>query len=171
MMHEFSLKYSAFLLLFVLLQLSFRSDLFSQRQLPGRTPEERRGRLEQFKKIRLMEVLNLNEEGSIRFFTRYNKFQEQLRQLERDRNAVIDHIERQLKEGEKGKAFQKDFDEFLGLGQKLVALHTNFHNGIREILTPEQVAKLVVFERNFNREISKIIQDVQRERRREMRRR
>lgn len=46
----------------------------NQAPAPGRALE----RVEQFKKIRLMEVLNLDEESSIKFFARYNKHQELL---------------------------------------------------------------------------------------------
>lgn len=133
---------------------------------PDRTPEQRMERLQQLKKLRLMEVLKLNEEESIRFFTRYNKFEEELRDLERERNGIIDDLETQLKEGEKVESLEKGFDDLLAMGQKMADARVRFYKEIRGMLTPEQVAKLIVFERNFNRDLRDIIQDVQRERRR-----
>jgi len=123
-------------------------------------------RVEEFKKIRLMEVLNLNDEESIRFFNRYDKFQEELRGLERERNKIIDDVDSLVKQDGKAEAYGKDFDELIALGQKVADARAHFYNEIRGILTPQQVAKLIVFERDFGRELREIIQDVQRERRR-----
>ena len=142
---------------------------FSQRRMEGRNPPERMERLQQFKKLRLMEVLNLNEEESVRFFARYNKFEEQLRDLDQERNVIVDDLEKLVKQGDQGEAFQKDFDELLALGQKVADARIAFYNEVRGLLSPQQVAKFLVFERNFNRDLRDIIQDVQRERRREFR--
>jgi Spy/CpxP family protein refolding chaperone len=123
-------------------------------------------RVEQFKKIRLMEVLKLDEDESIRFFNRYDKFEEEMRGLERERNKIIDDVDSLVKQDGKDAAYQKDFDELIALGQKVADTRTHFYNEVRGILTPQQVAKLIVFERDFGRELREIIQDVQRERRR-----
>jgi Spy/CpxP family protein refolding chaperone len=123
-------------------------------------------RVEQFKKIRLMEVLKLDENESIRFFNRYDKFEEEIRGLERDRNKIIDDLDSLVKQDGADSAYQKDFDELIALGRKVADTRTHFYREIRGILTPQQVAKLIVFERDFGRELREIIQDVQRERRR-----
>ena len=44
---------------------------FSITSLHGQNPEKMRERLKTYKKIMLMEKLNLNEEQSIKFFSRY----------------------------------------------------------------------------------------------------
>lgn len=137
-----------------------------QRRNPPWLPEDRMHRVEQFKKIRLMEVLKLNEDESIRFFNRYDKFEEELRGLERERNKIIDDVDSLVKQDGKAEAYEKDFDELIALGQKVADARTHFYNEIRGILTPPQAAKLIVFERDFGRELREIIQDVQRERRR-----
>ena len=85
------------------------------------------------------------------------------------RNVIIDDLEKLVKQGEQGEAFQKDFDELLALGQKVADARIAFYNEVRGLLSPQQVAKFLVFERNFNRDLRDIIQDVQRERRREFR--
>jgi Spy/CpxP family protein refolding chaperone len=127
--------------------------------------EDRMRRVEQFKKVRLMEELKLRGEESIRFFSRYDEFEEELRRLERQRNRIIDDLDSLLKQGEKPEAYQKDFDDLVSLGQKVASARMRFYNEIRGILTPEQVAKVIVFERDFGRELRDIIQDVRRERR------
>jgi len=150
----------------VLLQVAFAQTFPPQRPNFPRAPGERMQRLEQFKKIRLMEVLQLGEQESIRFFSRYDKFQEELRGLERERSNIIDDLDSLVKRDEKSEAYQKDFDEIVALGQRVADARTRFYKEVRGILTPRQVAKLIVFDRDFGRELREIIQDVQRERRR-----
>ncbi|HXG00266.1 MAG TPA: hypothetical protein VNL69_05740, partial [Bacteroidota bacterium] len=50
-------------------------------------------RVEQLKKVRMMEVLKLDEETSIRFFSRYNKYQDELREIQRNREAIYRTME------------------------------------------------------------------------------
>jgi Spy/CpxP family protein refolding chaperone len=138
----------------------------AQRRGQPWAPEDRMRRVEQFRKVRLMEELKLKDEESIRFFSRYDKFGDELRGLERERNRIIDDLDSLLKEDEKGEAYQKDLDQLIALGQKVDNARMRFYNEIRGILTPQQVAKVIVFERDFGRELRDIIQDVRRERRR-----
>jgi hypothetical protein len=157
-----------YIFLFLLFFVGTVSAQPPQGQRRGRpwAPEDRMRRVEQFKKVRLMEELKLNDEVSIRFFSRYDKFEEEVRGLERERNRIIDHLDSLLKQGEKAEAYRKDFDELVSLGQKVANARMRFYNDIRGILTPQEVAKVIVFERDFGRELRDIIQDVRRERRR-----
>lgn len=156
----------AILLPLLLLQVAFAQPFPPERPGPHRPPGERTRRLEHFKKIRLMEVLHLDEQESIRFFSRYDKFEEELRKLERERSRIIDDLDSLAKHEEKAEAYQKDFDDLIALGPRLADVRMRFYKDIRAILTPRQVAELIVFERDFGRELREIIQDVQRERRR-----
>jgi Spy/CpxP family protein refolding chaperone len=113
-----------------------------------------------------MEELKLNEEQSVRFFNRYDKFEQELRELERERNGIIDDLDSLLEQDEKKEAYQKEFDRLISLGQKVANARMRFYNEIQGLLTPQQVAKVIVFERDFGRELRDIIQDVRRERRR-----
>lgn len=145
------------------------AEAISQRRFADAPQMRPMERVQQLKKLRLMEELRLGEEESVRFFTRYNKFEDELRDLEIERNKIIDNIEAALRRGEKGEAFEKDFDRFLTLGQKVAEARVRFYNEVRKLLRPEQVAKLIVFERNFNRDLREMIQEARRQRWREMR--
>ena len=74
--------------LIVVWPLVLASNLLAQDQPPSRGPGAER--IEQFKKVRLMEVLKMDEETSIRFFARYDKFLEGLRAVQKEHNALID---------------------------------------------------------------------------------
>jgi hypothetical protein len=64
----------------------------AQEQRPQEPPLPHK--VEQFKKMRLIEELHLDEETSIRFFARYNKQMDAIREIEWQRNTII----KQLKE-------------------------------------------------------------------------
>ena len=49
-------------------------------------------RLEQYKKLRLMEVLKLDEETSLKFFARYNRQRDELADLNQKRNGLLDEL-------------------------------------------------------------------------------
>ncbi len=142
------------------------SQACSQARFGQIPPRDRFERLQQLKKLRLMEVLGLAEEESVRFFARYNKFENELRDLESQRNGVIDDLEAALKRGEKAEVYQRGFDQLEALGKKVADARLQFYEDAKKLLTAEQVAKLIVFERNFNRDLREMIQEVQRERRR-----
>lgn len=117
-----------------------------------KNPKER---MEQLEKMKLLEVLNLNEEEAIRFFSRRNEFRDEHRELIQQREAVLYEIELALgKEKSSEQMNYKDkVKEFLKLEEKLLRHRENFLNSISDILTTEQVAKLVVFESKFKQEI------------------
>ncbi|MGA9364477.1 MAG: hypothetical protein WBW16_08930 [Bacteroidota bacterium] len=159
-------KFLAIFLPLLLVQAVFTQPFQRQGPGPPGMPGERMRRIEQFKKVRLMEVLQLDDQESVRFFNRYGKFEEEVRGLERERNAIIDDLDSLVKQDEKPEAYQKDFDDLIALGQKVADARARFYKDVQGVLTPQQAAKLVVFERDFGRELREMIQDVQRERRR-----
>ncbi len=126
-----------------------------------RNPGER---LEQFKKLRLIEVLNLNEEGSVRFFARYNKFQEDQRQIQQERMQVVKELGKLVHDGAKEQDYQPLFDKVFATDQKLLEAKSRFFNDLKDVLTTEQMAKYIVFEQNFARDVREIMQELQRER-------
>jgi hypothetical protein len=158
-------RLSIFLPLF-LAQVVFGQPFPRQGPGPQGMPGERMRRIEQFKKVRLMEVLQLDDQESVHFFNRYGKFEDEVRGLERERNAIIDDLDSLVKQDEKPEGYQKDFDALIAVGQRVADARARFYKDMQEVLTPQQVAKLVVFERDFGRELREMIQDVQRERRR-----
>ncbi len=146
---------------FLLLMLAF--SLVSAQESPplrGRAAE----RLEQWKKIRLMEKLQMSEEVSIRFFARYNKHMDELRTIGRERADLIDDLAGLAKK----KGNEVDIERALGdlgmLEEKVATTRSAFLGELKSILTIHQIAAYVVFERDFNQNIREIMQEVAKER-------
>jgi hypothetical protein len=137
-------------------------NLLAQDQFPARGPAAER--IEQFKKVRLMEVLKMDEETSIRFFARYNKYEETLRGIQKDHNTLID----QLQDLTKTNANNSDMElaiKDIGLSEEKIAeTRSKFLDELKGVLSVKQVAEYVVFERNFNKNLREIMRDIAKER-------
>ncbi len=130
------------------------------RHHPGMGPE----RLEKYKKMRLIEVLDLKEEEAVRFMAKYNTHENTVRDLMKERMDIVDQLEEALKAKGGDKDFQKLFGQLDENEQKMFNERRRFHNEIKSSLTTEQAAKFLVFDRNFNRELRGAMEDMRRER-------
>lgn len=130
--------------------------------VPGPAAE----RIEQFKKIRLMEELKLDEETSIKFFARYNAHREELRKLNQRRNEIIDDLQILRRRNVSDAEYEKTLQDLKALADPAVELRLKFFNEISEVLSPKQVAEYVIFERNFAQNLREIMREMQQQRRR-----
>lgn len=130
--------------------------LFAQRWGPR---EERLKRLEEFKKIKLIETLDLSGEESIKFFTLYNEHQKKVMSIQREREKIFDQFERLTKNESKfnEKRFEELEKRLNELEQELFRNRQEFHANLKNILNPFKAAKFYVFEREFMREVNRLL--------------
>ena len=122
-------------------------------------------RIERFKKMRMVEMLELKEEQSVRFFARHNEMENNRRALEKQRDEVLDKIERLLRNKADAKEYEKLFADVDSLNRQLTEEKRTFFNGLGDLLTVEQQAKLMLFERRFEKELREAVREVQQRRR------
>ncbi len=122
-----------------------------------------RERILEFKKVRLLEILKLDEQNSVKFLNKYTKFSKEVDQLELERERIVSEMEFKLRRGDK-EGYDKSIQELLELAKKEHEMRVNFYKELKDILTEQQIAQVVVFERNFRREFMSAIRDIQRER-------
>jgi hypothetical protein len=142
--------------------LMISTDLIAQDQLPTRGPAAER--IEQFKKVRLMEVLNMNEETSIRFFARYNKYVETLRAIQKDHNTLIDQLQNLTNSNAKNSDIEQAIKDIGMSEEKITETRSKFVEELKDVISVKQVAEYVVFERNFNKNLREIMRDFAKER-------
>ena len=147
-------KFSA-LIVFV-----FSSALGQEMPLRGPAME----RVEQFKKIRMMEVLKLDEESSLRFFARYNKFQEGLREITVKRDGFIDQLAALRKSNAGDGEYEKVFKELTSVEGKMAEERSKFLQELKGVVSTKQIAEYIVFERNFNRQLFQLVREMAQER-------
>ena len=128
----------------------------------GERPFER---IEQWKKVRMIEMLDLKEEQSIRFFARLNEHESAKRELMKQRDEALDKIERLVRNHADDKEFEKVFPDVIAVNKKLGEENLRFFNGVSDILSTEQRGRLLLFERNFERELREAMKEARRHRR------
>jgi hypothetical protein len=119
-------------------------------------PEEVQKKIEELEKIKLMEVLNLKEDVMLKFFTRRKNYQDKFRQLEEEKDSKIDELQKAI-DSEDDQALKKRIDEMNSLDKNITQNRVDFINSLGDILNEQQIAKVVVFDRNFRRELRDMI--------------
>jgi hypothetical protein len=116
-------------------------------------------KMEELKKIKLIEILQMDEETSIKFFTRRSehiKRMENLNKISKEKMDQLDGMLTDLKENN-DQALKKEIDEYLQIQENIMRERQSFFKSANEILTVEQMAKLVVFEEKFRNEVSGLL--------------
>ena len=120
-----------------------------------------RGKLEQLEKVKLIEALDLDEETAIRFFARRNDSRNEIDDLEKKSDDLLFELEKSFSSDEKNlEEKQKQMiSEFLKTRESIELRRNNFINSLGDILTTEQISKLIVFEKRFRDEIRNVLLD------------
>ncbi|MDE3058550.1 MAG: hypothetical protein KGJ59_11405 [Bacteroidota bacterium] len=130
----------------------------------GKKGEPPFARLENFKKIKMMETLHLDETTSIRFFSRYDKHEEQMRAFGEERDRIAKQLDSLSRNNAPDEAYDAAFDQLLSIDKKIAREHADFLSSLKEILSNKQIAEYIVFERNFIRDLRRIVREVQMDR-------
>lgn len=144
-------------LIVISLLLLFSFPVLSQEHRERRMMDNK---IEQLEKVKLIESLNLNEEQSVRFFARRNEHRKEIEKLEIRADEIIRDLEKLTTEesNDRNIAEQKRLlNEFLDIRVQIENKRKQFILSLSDILSPEQVSKLIVFEKRFKDEIRKIL--------------
>ena len=141
----------------LIVSIIFSGVIFSQ---PERwRNEEMRGKFEQLEKIKLIEALGMNEETTLRFFARRSEHQKQQEEIQKKINEKIDNLELIFKSGRVATVdeLKSNINEVNSLRSELEKNRKDFIDSLSDILTYDQIAKLIIFERNFRDQVRKLI--------------
>ena len=124
--------------------------------VPDNKPIER---LDRLRKMRLIESLDLKEDQSVRFLARLNEQEKTRKEL---RGELLDKVEQMVGNHASAADFDQVFSGVFALDQKLIESSRVFVEGLKDILTPEQRAKMLLFERHFENELRDAIREIRR---------
>ncbi len=122
-------------------------------------------RIESLRKVRLVEVLELKEDQSVRFLARMNEHDIARRALMKERGDALDRLERLVRNKADDGEFEKGFAEVAAVDDKLVTERRGFFAGLSDLLSPTQRAKMLIFERRFEKELREAMREAQQRRR------
>ncbi len=139
------------------IMLFFSSCLFAQK---GKwEDDELRAKFEELEKIKLIEVLQMDEETTLRFFARQSEHKKQQDEIQDKIRANIDNMESLLKSEKNvgNEEIKSKIDEINKLQLQFEKNRVDFINSLPDILSYEQIAQLIIFEKRFRSEVRKMI--------------
>ncbi|RJP70073.1 MAG: hypothetical protein C4539_07020 [Ignavibacteriales bacterium] len=115
-----------------------------------------KNKIEELEKIKLIEILDLNDEAMIKFLNRRKDFIERNSQLEEKKNKQIDNLRESIDnlDEQKGKVM---IDEILATDEEIVKNRREFVYSLKDLLNNKQIAKFIIFERNFKKELKELL--------------
>lgn len=130
---------------------------FAQDNFPF-IPPDPKGKLAQLEKVKLIETLKMDEETTLRFFARRTEFLDKIQLLNKISMDLIDKLEKSFGENNLTESDYKNIiREFNNNDEQMFKEKMNFINSLNDILSEEQIAKMIVFEKKFKEEIRQIL--------------
>lgn len=122
-------------------------------------------KIEQLKKMRLIDILDMDEQTAEKFFTRYNQLQRKIEEVKVELQDAVTDLERSVraKTGKSGEYYRKA-DIILEKQTALNAAVADKIRAMKSLLTEEQYAKFIVFENNFAAQLQKMLLERKQER-------
>lgn len=121
--------------------------------------KEMRERMAQLEKIKLIEVLEMDEETTLRFFSRRTEFQKQHEEMKMTIESKIDLLEATLKSAKMvtDAELEAMINEILELHLAFEKMRIEFIKSLNDILSSDKIARYVVFEKRFKDELRRLI--------------
>ena len=115
-------------------------------------------KIEELEKIKLIDALGMNEETTLRFFARRAKFKSEQFKLYNEENELINKMENALQNGKTSDTDLKNMiNQYFDLENQIIKSKQKFINSLPDILTYQQISKLLVFEKRFREEIRNLL--------------
>src|SRR3989304_343947 len=116
-------------------------------------------RIEELEKIKLIEALNMDEQTTLKFFSRRTEYQNKIKTLNKNGDEQLDKLSDYINtNGNKNTDELKNIiNNYLSTTESIIKERTKFINSLSDILTYEQISKLLVFEKKFRDEIRGIL--------------
>lgn len=140
-----------------LIAFAFVISIFPQRKFDR--DGEMRERMAQLEKIKLIEVMNMDEETTLRFFSRRSEFLKQHDEMRENIDGKIDQLETTLKSARMvtDSELQTMISEILELHMAFESKRAEFVRSLNDILSTDQIARYVVFEKRFKDELRRLL--------------
>ena len=129
----------------------------------GREMERGRKRIEWFRTIRLLELLQLDEDKEVEFLETYRSYRKDYRDLKMQRMMLVDSLADGLRSDSLDrKQIERMMTQADSLDSRGVRMTTDFYAKVRPMLTEEQLGKLFVFQARFEAEVLERIAEFRR---------
>jgi hypothetical protein len=145
-----------------MLNFTFSQPQKFKEHAPQMNEDQRWNRIEEFKKMKMIEELNLSEEESVKFFVKHNAMKNQFKEIEKQKDKCVKKLEKMLSEQASDSDIKKEVDNFLSIEQQMFKNKSAFINDIEKVIGQKKTACYIIFENNFHKELQKIMRDSRR---------
>jgi len=148
------------IILLLVFVLTFLATDYAQMRKRHHSMFMMRNKLEQLEKIKLIDLLDMNEKTTLIFFARRHEYFKHQKEIINKRDSLIKVMENEIKNNRyksKNTTYKKEIKQILNLEQKMLTQRRSFCNSLSDILSSQQIAKLIVFEYRLKREIRNIL--------------
>ncbi|MCI0449215.1 MAG: hypothetical protein L0Y79_05420 [Chlorobi bacterium] len=121
-------------------------------------------KIEDIKLDKLTKKLELDETSKSAFIDKYKSFSKSMRELNKKRAKTYKLMTENI---ESGSGLDTLVEQVLENEKEVNAKREEFVNDMKSMLTARQLAKMIVFERKFNSEIKKLLQQYQKKNKKE----
>jgi len=121
--------------------------------------EEMRAKFEELEKIKLIETLEMNDETTLRFFARQSEHKNEQMKMQDEIKANLDDLDAIIKGGRvvTTNELKSKINAINELELQIEKNRVEFINSLPDILSYEQIAQLLLFERRFRNEVRRMI--------------
>ncbi len=116
-------------------------------------------RIAEFKKIKLLEVLDLDEKTSEKFLAKYNSAEKAIRDKQDKLDEAILDLEYLVRKNSSKDEISKQTQKVLELQKELANTMFEQQKELKSVLNEEQFARYVIFENRFRERLQKAIID------------
>ena len=114
-------------------------------------------KMSQIKKMKLLEILNLDEASADKFLAKYTAWENKIEnQRQKIRNAFID-LHQSLQSEDKVNDIVKKTEIVTSLQDGMMKMIMDMRNDLKNVLDDVQYAKLIIFENNFKRNVGRLM--------------
>ena len=115
---------------------------------------EKRKHLEELRMLKMLELLNLTSEQEIPFLTAFNQLRQDQRGLDQKGDILLDSMATEMAQAKPSEARLKDLiARTRVLEKQRVERMNSFIDHMETLLTTEQIAKLMIFQKRFEMEL------------------
>lgn len=114
-------------------------------------------KFEELQKIKLIETLDLDEESALKFFARRNAHNNNVEAIKKEEERIIVKMENLLKKEGSKEQYEQLLNEHINNEKNLFKERSSFVKSLNDILTEEQIIKMVIVERRFRENVRDLL--------------
>ena len=150
-------------MLIILFLFSFGTSIFAQEgpgNMMGRhnlMMRKHSKELRMLEQLKLIEYLNLDENKAVRFSARRNKFLAKQDSLLLRKKVLTDSLSSLIDKKSSNSTYKNVVTQIFNVDKAIIANRKNYLLSLSDFLSQEQIAKIVVFENRFKKDIMKMM--------------